>query len=306
MKAIVTISSLSLLLQGDLPAFAEATEELPAHNLARELLGARLAEQQRELDRLLPPILEHYDLTVTTRKTIAGLSEDKDFKAFTRDKGMDPGNTNRSQIEPLVDQYIRHSTNISRQITAWFLLTSDARASWQAAHGPFQILNADRPGEFPPRLIMVLRPVSNSSEAAEWTELLRSTYAGVSSPRERLLCLMCVPAHALNLAAMKGEEDNLMALGKWLDTMRSQEGADQFPIRQEIDFAAFFVAFALRDYPHAATLANGPRLRTLRPLMLFLAGQAPAARKAMDERKTDPPLADWEMRELERIADVIH
>jgi hypothetical protein len=206
----------------------------------------------------------------------------------------------------LIDEYVRSATNISRQITAWFLLTSDARASWQGARGPFQILNADRPGEFPPRLIMVLRPLSNSSEATEWTELLQSTYAGASSPRERLLCLMPVPAHALNLASMKGEEENLMALGKWLDTLRSREGADRFPIRQEIDFAAFYVVFALRDYAHAATLANGPRLRTLRPLMLFLAGQPSAARKAMDEPKTDPPLAEWEERELDRISEVIH
>jgi hypothetical protein len=152
---------------------------------------------------------------------------------------------------------------------------------------------------------MALRPLSNSSEAAEWTELLQSTYAGAGSTRERLLCLMSIPAHALNLAALKGQEEHLVTLGKWLDTLRGQKGADEFPIRQEIDFATFFVAFALRDYAHAATLASGPRLRTLRPLMLFLAGQAPAARQAMDDWKSGPPLADWELRELERVSDVV-
>jgi hypothetical protein len=280
-------------------AGASAVDEPAVRELCRNLLDAQIVQLDRGLAASIRQSLETQELTLITRQVVGGLTEDENFQRYVERKA---GASAKSgvQIGRYVEEYMQTSTNVSPDVAAWFRLTSDLRAPWDQVYGSYQQLQVNHAKDFLPKLILINRPLHSEAEATNWLDVLKDAYGDAPSPREQILCLGAAAKRALNLAAIDGGKKCLAELSAWLEAA-DKTRMDEGPVAQERRFARFFVAFARRDYVHAADFAKGPRLRTVRPLVLAMGGDLKAARQAVDDLKADPSLSQKEDRDLDQV-----
>lgn len=283
------------------PASGAAKVDPAVTQLARGLLDARIAQVDRSLTTAIRQLLDTQELTTLTRQVVGGLSEDENFRRFLQQKAEAPPGTNELQIGRFVEEYMLTTTNVSPDVAAWFRLTSDLRTPWTNVYGAYLQLQANHAKELLPKLILINRPLRTGAEATNWLAVLKEAGAGAPSSRERILCLRIVAKRALNLAGIEGGQDCLADLSGWLAAQDKARLDEDQTVTQERRFAEFFVAFARRDFTRAAELARGPRLRTVRPLVLAMAGQPAAAWQAVDELKAEPTLTLREGDELNQV-----
>jgi hypothetical protein len=255
---------------------APAPDDPAIRELCRNLLDAQIAQLDRGLATAIRESLNSQELTLVTRQVVGGLAEDDQFQRYVERKAGASAKTGEVQIGRYVEEYMLSSTNVSPDVAAWFRLTSDLRAPWADVYGSYQKLQVNHAKEFLPKLILINRPLHTEAEATNWLDVLEDAYRDASSPRERMLCLGVVAKRALNLASIDGGKKCLTELSAWLEAADKTQ-MDEAPLAQERRFARFFVAFARRDFVHAADFAKGPRLRTVRPLVLAMAGDLNAA-----------------------------
>jgi hypothetical protein len=233
------------------------------------------------------------------------LSEDENFKRFLQRKADDPTGSGGVQIGRFVEEYMLSTTNVAPDVAAWFRLTSDLRTPWTNVYPAYVELQLNHAKEFLPKLVLVNRPLHSQAEATNWLAVLKEAYAAASSSAERILCLRIAAKRALNLAGIDGGQTCLGELASWLQAADRKPTDEDASLAQERRFAEFFVDFARRDFAHAAELAKGPRLRTIRPLVFAMAGDPKAARQALDDLKADASLTQTEVEELEQVKAVL-
>jgi hypothetical protein len=283
---------------------APGPDDLALRELTRQLLDAQVARLDRGLAIAIRELLNTQELTLVTRQVAGGLAEDDDFKRYVERKAGASAKTGGMQLGRYVEEYMQNSTNVSPDVSAWFRLTSDLHAPWAEVYGAYQQLQVNHAKEFLPRLILINRPLHTEAEATNWLDVLEDAYRDAPSSRERILCLRVVAKRSMNLAGIDGGKKCLAELSAWLEAA-DKSSMDEAPVVQERRVARFFVAFARRDYVRAAELAKSPRVRTLRPLMLAMAGDLKAARQAVDDLKADATLSQQEDQELDQIKAVI-
>jgi hypothetical protein len=284
------------------PLFAGASvvDETAVRELCRNLLDAQIVQLDRGLAASIRQSLETQELTLITRQVVGGLTEDENFQRYVERKAGASAKSGHVQLERYVEEYMQTSTNVSPDVAAWFRLTSDLHAPWAEVYGSYQQLQLNHAKEFLPKLILINRPLHSEAEATNWLSVLKDAYGDASSPREQILSLGVVAKRALNLAGIDGGKKCLADLSAWLEAA-DKTRMDEGPVAQERRFARFFVAFARRDYVHAADFAKGPRLRTVRPLVLAMGGDLKAARQAVDDLKADPTLSQREDQDLGHV-----
>jgi hypothetical protein len=292
------------LLTQPLFAAASAVDEAAVRELCRNLLDARIVQLDRGLAASIRQSLETQELTLVTRQVVGGLTEDENFQRYVERKAGASAKSGQVQIGRYVEEYMQTSTNVSPDVAAWFRLTSDLRAPWAQVYGSYQQLQVNHAREFLPKLILINRPLHSEAEATNWLAVVKDAYGDAPSPREQILCLGAVAKRALNLAGIDGGKKCLAELSAWLEAA-DKTRMDEGPVTQERRFTRFFVAFARRDYVHAADFATGPRLRTVRPLVLAMGGDLKAARQAVDDLKADPYLTQREGQDLDQVKAVL-
>jgi hypothetical protein len=288
------------------PLFAGASvvDEAAVRELCRNLLDAQIVQLDRGLAASIRQSLETQELTLITRQVIGGLTEDENFQRYVERKAGASAKSGQVQIGRYVEEYMLTSTNVSPDVAAWFRLTSDLRAPWAQVYGSYQQLQVNHARDYLPKLILINRPLHSGAEATNWLDVVKDAYGAAPAPREQILCLGAVAKRALNLAAIDGGKKCLAELSAWLEAA-DKARMDEGPVTEERRFARFFVAFARGDYVHAADFAKGPRLRTVRPLVLAMGGDLKAARQAVDDLKGDPSLSPKEDRELDQIKAIV-
>jgi len=293
-----------------LPARSPAEPPPPAiHNRAmgfsREFVSREIARQQKGASEALGEWIAGYDLTATTRRMWDGLAGDDAFQRFveTRCNSSFREVPHPRQAE-LAREYFQANTNFPSEATAWYSLISDTRAPWGESMQSYQRLGNNRGKDVAPRMVVLFRPLRTGADAEQFLPFLDETYDSAGERRERALCLLCVPAHAVELSGMAGGDKTLAGLADWLDELKSAEKTNS-PAAGELGFIQFFVAFARKDFARAADLAENARLRSIRPLMFLLAGRTADAQKALAELRESEMLSPEEQDAVDTVREIL-
>lgn len=294
-----------LLISFAWPAASHATITPALEQRTANLLDNLITPNQKGIGDYVWSKIDGYDLTKKTRAACEGLAEDKGFRDFLEKKGADLDKADSQQTSSLIKEYMSSSTNFTPSMAAWFGLISDFRASWEDSFPLYRKVAAERPGDFLPKAVILVRPVASDAAADEWLQLLKEAYAAAALPKDRSFCLLLIPKHALLMAKIPNGEKQLIALDEWLVDLEKKETEDRLPVIKEMSSFRFWVAWARKDYVHAAELSRNSRFRSLRPMMLLLAEKFDEARAAIKELQGDKKLSRQERDGLDEIEKML-
>ncbi len=273
-------------------------------NLARQILEAQIESQRKMLRQLVGAKAETYDFSLEARRVFNEMTETPEFRAKWEKQDGDQSKS-ALELRQLAFEHMESSTNFRPAIVAWIRLYFGSDASWETARSLYRKVAVERPTDFLPKAVTLIRAVQTSAEAEAWFTLFKEAYAAATQPKERTLCVMILPSHAAGLAEMSGSESHLRKLSAWLADLEKTETAERLPVLDELGFIRFWVAFAQKDYAAAAEWTKDSRIRAMRPLMLILAGKPAAARQALDELKRDPALSQQEQDTLTSAGKIL-
>jgi hypothetical protein len=277
-------------------AFANAGNSAPIsvqqklQNIARQLLAAQIESQRKMLRQGVNARSESYDFSMEARRAFNEMTETLEFQAKWKKQSGDQSAA-ALELRRLAFEHMESSTNFRPAIAAWIKLSFSADASWESAHSLYRQVAIERPKDFLPKAATLIHTVQTRGEADAWFVLFKEAYASATQPKERELCLIILLSHAADLAELSGSKKQLQKLSAWLAALEKTESAERLPMRNEIGFIKFWVAFTQKDYLAAAKHAKDSRARALRPLLLLLAEKPTEARQALEKLSTDPKLS---------------
>ncbi len=233
---------------------------------------------------------ETYDLSMEARRLFNEMTETPEFQAEWKKQGV-AQNASALELRQLAFEHMENSTNFRPAIVAWIKLYFDSGSPWQAAYSLYRQVAVERPKDFLPKAATLIHAVQTRGEADAWFALFKEAYASAAQPKERELCLIILLSHAADLAELSGSKKQLQKLSTWLTALEKTESVERLPMRNEIGFIKFWVAFTQKDYLAAAKQAKDSRVRALRPLLLLLAEKPTEARQALEKLSNDPKLS---------------
>jgi hypothetical protein len=273
--------------------------------LTQQRVAAQINSQRKGFGEAVVTLVEAYDFTKEVRKAYDALGDDENFLSFLEKNGIDTDKPAPRQARQLIIDYMGSSTNFRPAQVSWYALMFNFTAPWETARPLYLKVATERPNDFIPKLVTLVRKVQNNTEAEQWFVLFKESYASTSQPKERTLCLLLLPSHAAYLAGIPDSEGHLQKLSQWLAEVEKTETAERLPALKEINFIKFWVAFAQKDFVAAAEWAKDSRVRAMRPLMLILARKPAEARQSLDELKNDATLSQQERDTLASASKIL-
>jgi hypothetical protein len=273
--------------------------------LGRQVVEAQVSSQRKMLRQVVSTRTETYDFSMEARRAFTEMVETPEFLAILEKNGVDRSKPASRLARQLAFDHLDSSTNLRPAIVAWIKLSFSSDASWETAQSLYRKVAVERPKDFLPKAVTLIRAVQTSADADEWFTLFKEAYAAATQPKERALCVIILPSHAADLGGISDSESHLQKLSQWLADLEKTETAERLPALKEMDFIKFLLAFARKDYTAAAEWVKDSRVRAMRPLVLMMAGKPVEARQALNELNDDATVSKQERDTLASASKIL-